>query len=108
MESLADDLEVLLEFQREGEVSEAEVDEKYQEMLAILDDIEFRTTLDKQEDAMSCILEINAGAGGTEACDWASMLLRMFSMWADKSGYKVTELDRVDGDGRSQIHLSRN
>ncbi len=98
MESMADDLEVLLEFQREGEVSEGEVDARYQEMLEILDDIEFRTTLDKPEDAMSCLLEINAGAGGTEACDWASMLLRMFTMWADKNGYKITELDLVDGD----------
>lgn len=98
MEAKADDLEVLLEFQKEGEATEEEVEEKYKEMLAILDDIEFRTTLDKPEDTLSCILEINAGAGGTEACDWAAMLYRMFLMWADKNGYKTTELDRVDGD----------
>jgi peptide chain release factor 2 len=98
MEAKADDLEVLLEFQKEGEATEEEVEEKYREMLAILDDIEFRTTLDKPEDTLSCILEINAGAGGTEACDWAAMLYRMFLMWADKNGYKTTELDRVDGD----------
>jgi peptide chain release factor 2 len=47
---------------------------------------------------LNCTLEINAGAGGTEACDWTSMLLRMFVMWAEKNGYKVTELDRIDGD----------
>ncbi len=98
MESAADDLEVMMEFLREGMTTEAELDEKYNELLAILDDIEFRTTLDKPEDLLSCTLEINAGAGGTEACDWTSMLIRMFNMWADKSGYKVTELDRVDGD----------
>jgi len=98
MEAKADDLEVLMEFQKEGEATEEEVEEKYKEMLAILDDIEFRTTLDKPEDTLSCILEINAGAGGTEACDWAAMLYRMFLMWADKNGYKTTELDRVDGD----------
>ena len=63
MESGADDLEVLLEFQKEGEATEEEVDEKYREMLAILDDIEFRTTLDKPEDVLNCTLEINAGAG---------------------------------------------
>jgi peptide chain release factor 2 len=98
METMADDLEVLLEFQKEGEATEEEVEEKHKEMLSILDDIEFRTTLDKTEDVLSCILEINAGAGGTEACDWASMLYRMFLMWAEKNGYKTTELDRVDGD----------
>jgi peptide chain release factor 2 len=98
LESHTDDLEVLLEFQREGEATEAEVEEKYKEMLAFLDDIEFRTTLDQPEDMLNCTLEINAGAGGTEACDWTSMLHRMFLMWADKNGFKVTELDRVDGD----------
>jgi peptide chain release factor 2 len=98
MASAIDDLEVLLEFQREGEATEEEVDEKYREMLVILDDIEFRTTLDKPEDVLNCTLEINAGAGGTEACDWTAMLQRMFVMWADKNGYKASELDRVDGD----------
>jgi peptide chain release factor 2 len=98
LETSADDVEVLQEFQREGMATEAEVDEKYNELLAYLDDIEFRTTLDKPEDLLSCTLEINAGAGGTEACDWTSMLIRMFIMWAEKTGYKVTELDRVDGD----------
>ncbi len=82
LETAADDVEVLLEFQKEGMATEAEVDEKYQELLAYLDDIEFRTTLDKPEDLLSCTLEINAGAGGTEACDWTSMLIRMFIMWA--------------------------
>ena len=88
----------MLEFQREGEATEAEVDEKYKEMLANLDDIEFRTTLDQTEDKLSATLEINAGAGGTEACDWVSILHRMFMMWALKNNFKATELDRVDGD----------
>lgn len=98
LEMRSDDLEVLLEFQREGEASEEEVDQKYNELLSILDDIEFRTTLDQPEDVLNCTLEINAGAGGTEACDWASMLQRMFIMWAEKNGYSPIELDRVDGD----------
>lgn len=51
-----------------------------------------------EEDALGCILQINAGAGGTESCDWASILLRMYQMWADKNGYKVTELDYNAGD----------
>lgn len=98
LQGLVDDLEVLLEFQKAGEATEQEVDEKYREMLAELDEIEFRTTLDQPEDQLSCILEINAGAGGTEACDWASMLQRMYIMWAEKNDFKVLELDRIDGD----------
>jgi peptide chain release factor 2 len=64
----------------------------------IVDDVEFRSTLNHPEDEMSCILEINAGAGGTESCDWSEMLLRMYVMWAEKNGYKVSELNRVNGD----------
>ena len=98
LETIADDAEVLMEFVREGEATEAEAEEKYHEILNLLDEIEFRTTLDQPEDRLSCILEINAGAGGTEACDWTAMLYRMFTMWADKSGYSVAEVDRVNGD----------
>jgi peptide chain release factor 2 len=98
LQGLTDDLEVLLEFQKAGEATEQEVDEKYKEMLGELDEIEFRTTLDQPEDQLNCILEINAGAGGTEACDWASMLYRMYIMWAEKNDFKVAELDKVDGD----------
>lgn len=93
-----DDLEVLLEFQKGGDVSESEVDAKYAEVVDIVDDIEFRTTLDAEEDELSCLLEINAGAGGTEACDWAAMLYRMYVMWGEKNSMKVRELSRVDGD----------
>ncbi len=89
---------MLYDFQKEGEATETEVDQKYEEAVALLDDVEFRTTLDQPEDALHCILEINAGAGGTEACDWAEMLLRMFMMWADKNDFKVYELNRVYGD----------
>ena len=87
-----------MEFQKEGEASEEEVDAKYKEAQQLLDDIEFRTTLDQPEDALDCTLEINAGAGGTEACDWSDMLLRMFTMWAEKNGFGVSELNRVYGD----------
>ncbi len=87
-----------MEFVREGEATEAEAEACYQKILLALDEIEFRTTLDKPEDRLSCILEINAGAGGTEACDWSSMLHRMYTMWAEKNGFSVNEIDRVDGD----------
>ncbi len=87
-----------MEFQKEGEVSEDEVELQYQKAIAQIEDMEFRSTLDQEEDILSCILEINAGAGGTEACDWAEMLYRMYVMHGEKEGYKVSELNRVNGD----------
>ena len=98
VEVVVDDLEVLDEFQKEGEATEEEVEEKYQEALIVIDDLEFRSTLNKPEDELGAILEINAGAGGTESCDWSEMLLRMYLMWAEKQGYKISELNRQDGD----------
>ncbi len=95
---MVDDAELLLDFFREEQATEEEVDAKYAEALAAVDDLEFRSTLNQPEDELGCILEINAGAGGTEACDWAEMLLRMYQMWAEKKGFKVSELNRVDGD----------
>ena len=93
-----DDIEVLYDFYKEGEVSDEEVESKYQETLKLIEEVEFQSTLNKPEDELSCILEINAGAGGTESCDWASMLLRMYKMWAEKNNYKWSEINRQDGD----------
>src|SRR5690606_10357351 len=78
--------------------TEEEITQRYEQTLEVFEDVEFRTTLNQPEDEMSAILEINAGAGGTEANDWANMLMRMFVMYAEKNGYKVTELNRQDGD----------
>lgn len=89
---------MLLEFQREDEASEEEVDAKYQEAFDRIEDLEFRSTLNKPEDELSAILEINSGAGGTEANDWTSMLMRMYIMWGEKNGYKVSELNLQEGD----------
>ena len=97
-EAQVDDAEVLLEFQKEGEATEEEVDQKYAEALAVLEDMEFHNTLNQPEDELNVILEINAGAGGTEACDWAEMLYRMYMMWAQRKGFKFIELNRQDGD----------
>lgn len=96
--TLVEDLEVLDEFQREGEATEAEVEERYEKALAAIEDLEFHSTLNKPEDELGTILEINAGAGGTESCDWTEMLMRMYVMWAEKQGFKVSELNRQDGD----------
>lgn len=95
---LLEDLEVMDEFFREGETSEAEVDLAYAAALEAIEEAEFKSTLDKEEDELSAIVEINAGAGGTEACDWAEMLYRMYVMWGERSGFKVKELNRVNGD----------
>ena len=95
---MIDDLGVLLEFFDAGETTEEELDAAYEKAVEFVDDVEFRSTLNEPEDELSCILEINAGAGGTESCDWSDMLLRMYIMWGEKNGYKVSELNRVNGD----------
>lgn len=98
MATIIEDAEVLLEFLKEGEAVEEEVSQKYTEAIAAMEDLEFRSTLNRPEDELSAILEINAGAGGTEACDWAEMLLRMYKMWAEKKGYKLSQLNFQEGD----------
>ena len=95
---VVEELEILYDFLREGESSESEVEAQYSKAIAVLDDTEFRSTLDQEGDELSCLLEINAGAGGTEACDWAEMLYRMYLMYGEKAGHKVKELNRVNGD----------
>ncbi len=93
-----DDLEGLFEFQKEGLSTEAEVDAQFDRTAEILADAEFRSTLNQKEDEMSAVLTINAGAGGTEACDWAAMLLRMYKMYAERAGYKVNEVFEQGGE----------
>ncbi len=93
-----DDLDVMQEFYTHEEVSEEELEESYQNTLELVEELEFKSTLNKEEDALHAILEINAGAGGTESCDWSAMLLRMYSMWAERNGFKIKELNRQDGD----------
>ena len=93
-----DDTEGIYEFQKEGMATEAEVDIQYNKTAGILAEAEFRSTLNQKEDEMNAVLTINAGAGGTEACDWAAMILRMYRMWAEKAGFKVIDLFEQDGE----------
>ena len=93
-----DDLEGLFEFQKEGLTSEEEVEAQYKQTLEILEDAEFRSTLNQKEDEMNAVLTINAGAGGTEACDWSAMILRMYRMWAERNGFKVIDIFEQEGD----------
>lgn len=88
----------MYEFYKSGDAEEKDAEELYHAALKILDDVEFKNMLNSPDDGLSCVLQINAGAGGTESCDWASMLERMYMMWAEKNGFKLTELDRTEGD----------
>lgn len=97
-ESKVDDAEVLLEFLDMGESNQAEVDTAIKNAEEAVEELEFKSTLSGEEDNMNCVIEINSGAGGTESCDWAEMLERMYIMWGEKNGFKVKEIDRVDGD----------
>ena len=96
--TLLGDLEVLLEFQQEGAVSESEVAQQYQKSLDAIEKLEFKNMLSEEGDEMTAVLQITAGAGGTESCDWAAMLMRMYMMWSEKNGYKVRELNYQEGD----------
>ncbi|WP_136465319.1 peptide chain release factor 2 [Flagellimonas onchidii] len=97
-EALVGDLEVLLEFQQAGEVSEEEVDSNFENAKLSIEDLEFKNMLSEEGDELTAVLQITAGAGGTESCDWASMLMRMYLMWSEKNGYKVKELNYQEGD----------
>ena len=76
-----EDTEILFQFFKEGEVEEAEVLEQYHLLNKNLDDLELKNMLSSEEDHLDAILQITAGAGGTESCDWSSMLTRMYLMW---------------------------
>ena len=93
-----DDLNTLYEFFKSGDATEQEVNEEFLSASKKLEQIEFKNMLRGEEDHLNCILQINAGAGGTESCDWASMLMRMYLMWAEKQGFKIKELDYNGGD----------
>ena len=88
-----EDLQLMPDFVKEGVVTEAELDEQYARTLERIEQLEMRNMLRRDEDKLGAILDINAGAGGTEALDWASMLLRMYTRWGEAHGYKVKVLD---------------
>jgi peptide chain release factor 2 len=95
---LVDDAFTIFDFFKDGESTEAEVDQHFASAMQHLERLEFKNMLSGKEDTLSAVLEINSGAGGTESQDWSNMLLRMYLMWAEKNGFKVTETDRQDGD----------
>jgi len=97
-ESIINDLEVFSQFYQNNEISEKEIQNHYNNALIHLEEVEFKMMLNKKEDSMSAILQITAGAGGTESCDWAEMLMRMYLMWGEKNKFKISELNNQPGD----------
>jgi len=99
VESSVDDFAVLFDFWKGGDATEEETRVAYNHALQLVEDAEFKSTLNQPEDELPGVLQINPGAGGTESQDWAEMLLRMYRMYGEKQGWKVTELDFQEGDG---------
>jgi peptide chain release factor 2 len=93
-----DELQILIEFYNEGEIDEAEVTELYNKVSTLIEDLEFKNMLSEEGDSLSAVLQITAGAGGTESCDWAEMLLRMYLMYCEDQGFKTKELNYQAGD----------
>ena len=98
LQTNGEDLQVLYDFYKEGEAGEQEVTMQYQKTSDLLEQLEFKNMLSDESDVMSAVLQITAGAGGTESCDWAAMLMRMYVMWSEKQNYKVRELNYQEGD----------
>ena len=96
--TLADELQLAFDFYKDEMVTEEEVDETYAKAIKAIEGLELRNMLRQKEDPMEAVLKINSGAGGTEAQDWASMLMRMYMRWAEAHGYKVTISNLLDGD----------
>ena len=93
-----DELQLAYEFYKEGELTEAELDAQYALTNSHLEDLEFKNMLSDEGDTLSAVLQITAGAGGTESCDWAQMLMRMYMMWAESYGFKIKELNFQAGE----------
>ncbi len=93
-----EEVSILLDFYADGEASEEEIEKLYDTTLSLIEKIEFKNMLSDEGDNLSAVLQITAGAGGTESCDWAQMLMRMYLMWSENQGYKVKELNFQAGD----------
>ncbi|XCI75743.1 MAG: peptide chain release factor 2 [Flavobacteriales bacterium] len=98
VKTTAEDLDILAELSKEDQTIEVELEAQFKKAEALLSDIEFRNMLSEEEDTLGAVLQISAGAGGTESCDWASMLMRMYLMWGEKNGYKMTEIHHLSGE----------
>jgi peptide chain release factor 2 len=102
-----DDAQVLFEFMKAGEAEESEFNAAFEGATNAAEELEFKNMLNAEEDNLNAVMQITSGAGGTESCDWASMLMRMYRMYGDRAGFKVKELDMQEGDvaGIKQVTL---
>src|SRR5690606_26239543 len=97
-ESLVDDLEVIYEFYKEKEATAEDVEARNTEAVDLIEEMEFRNMLSEEGDNLSAVLQITAGAGGTESCDWAEMLMRMYLRWGESKGFGLKELNFQAGE----------
>ena len=86
-----EDLELYYEFYKSGELTEDELKNYYRKTLSYFEELEFKNRLSGEGDKLSAVVQITAGAGGTESCDWAAMLMRMYLMWAEKKKFKILQ-----------------
>ncbi|OIQ23964.1 MAG: peptide chain release factor 2 [Lacinutrix sp. MedPE-SW] len=93
-----EDLEVIYEFYKEDEATAQDVNNRFLKAQTLIEELEFKNMLSEEGDSLSAVLQITAGAGGTESCDWAQMLMRMYLMYAEKNNFKVKELNFQEGD----------
>ncbi|WP_110828911.1 peptide chain release factor 2 [Pedobacter nutrimenti] len=96
--ALLEDTLVMFDFLQSGDATEQEMQDQYELCLKAIEDLELKNMLSSKEDLLPAVMQITAGAGGTESCDWAGMLMRMYIMWGEKNGYKVTEQDYQEGE----------
>ena len=93
-----EELEILMEFQKSGEIQSEEMLYEHDQIVSLIEDLEFRNMLSEEGDDLSAIIQITAGAGGTESCDWSEMLMRMYLMWAEKQGFNIREINNQPGE----------
>jgi peptide chain release factor 2 len=98
-EAAVEDFAVMFEFWKEGEAAEEDAKQAFDLAIEKIDELEFKSTLNEPEDELTAMLQINAGAGGTESQDWAEILARMYRMYAQKQGWNISEVDWQWGDG---------
>ena len=98
VENAVEELEIALEFFKEEGITEAELDEIYARTIDKIEKLELRNMLRQEEDKLGAVLKINSGAGGTEAQDWAEMLMRLYLRWCERHGYKTTISQLLEGD----------
>ncbi len=99
VDTAVEDFAVLFEFWKAGDATDEETKAAYEHALSVIEDAEFKSTLNKPEDELPAMMQINPGAGGTESQDWAEMLMRMYIMYGEKQGWKITAVDLQEGDG---------